>query len=276
MSTVELGGHTLSDPIAVFDAGIGSYSAVAHIQRQFPDQDLLYLADRASFPYGAKTLPELRQTIERTLDFLESLSVAAIVLASNVPSVTVLDEVLVHRGTTLIRVVPPVKEALVAAGDGDVVVLGVHSLVTSAALMDYLGRQVEVGSDRARVHVRDASALVELVESGDFLFDSAHTQRAVTDYLDVLCRELPAATAATLSSTHLPWLQAYIHRARPELTLLDPIESVVAGLTSLTRPGTGTVLGLVTETPEYPASRFTAMLARLGVRIPLMVADIPR
>ncbi len=34
----------------VFDAGIGSYAAISAIQQQPPRQDILYLADRASFP----------------------------------------------------------------------------------------------------------------------------------------------------------------------------------------------------------------------------------
>ena len=38
----------LASPIAVFDAGIGSYAAVEAIRRLLPRQDILYLADRAS------------------------------------------------------------------------------------------------------------------------------------------------------------------------------------------------------------------------------------
>ncbi|WP_280570224.1 hypothetical protein [Chromohalobacter sp. 296-RDG] len=47
--------NTLNHPIAVFDAGIGSYAIVAEIHRQLPNQDIIYLADRASFPYGDKS-----------------------------------------------------------------------------------------------------------------------------------------------------------------------------------------------------------------------------
>ena len=53
-------------PLAVFDAGIGSYSAVAAIRNRYPQQDVIYFADRASFPYGAKSLAELRVIISRT------------------------------------------------------------------------------------------------------------------------------------------------------------------------------------------------------------------
>ncbi len=210
MSAVHLAGHVLTDPIAVFDAGIGSYSAVAHIHRRFPEQDLVCLADRASFPYGLKTLPELRATIERTLDYLAALPVAAVVVASNVPSVTMLDDAIAGRKLPVSGIVPPVREAL-GATDGDVAVLGVRTLVTSAELTGYIAR--EAGPDIGRVHARDASSLVELVESGAFLFAADQTQEAVTAYVDALARELPDLAAITLSSTHLPWLREFFARA---------------------------------------------------------------
>jgi glutamate racemase len=174
MSAVHLAGHVLTDPIAVFDAGIGSYSAVAHIHRRFPEQDLVCLADRASFPYGLKTLPELRATIERTLDYLAALPVAAVVVASNVPSVTMLDDAIAGRKLPVSGIVPPVREAL-GATDGDVAVLGVRTLVASAELTGYIAR--EAGPDIGRVHARDASSLVELVESGAFLFAADQTRK---------------------------------------------------------------------------------------------------
>ncbi|TYL24975.1 Asp/Glu racemase, partial [Streptococcus pyogenes] len=49
----------LSTPIAVFDAGIGSYAIVELIRRRQPRRDILYFADRARFPYGGKGRDEL-------------------------------------------------------------------------------------------------------------------------------------------------------------------------------------------------------------------------
>jgi glutamate racemase len=270
----------LTAPVAVFDAGIGSYAAVDRIHRAFPEQDILYLADRAGFPYGGKSLRELRATIDRTLDFLESMTPAptAIVVASNVPSVTVLDAAAAERRTPVVRVVPPVRAALAEAGEaGEVAVLGVSSLVTSKALHRYLDRETGAGPDRARVRPRDASALVELVESGSFLFNPEGTRRAVTEYVAGLRDEWPAVTVATLSSTHLPWLRPFLEQAAPDLVLLDPGDSVVEDIAPHIRPGRGAVVGLVTETPDYPAGRFRTMLARIGVDIPLVpvVIDSP-
>ncbi len=93
--------------------------------------------------------------------------------------------------------------------------------------------------------------------------------------MDALARELPDLAAITLSSTHLPWLREFFARARPDVALFDPIDKVVEDIAPVTTRGTGTVVGLVTETPDYPAHQFNAMLGRLNIDIPLSVVAVP-
>ncbi|MFI9503241.1 glutamate racemase [Nocardia sp. NPDC052566] len=250
-------------PIAVFDAGLGSYCAVELLHRMLPDRDIVYLADRASFPYGAKSKAELLAAVDGAVSLLAGYEPSAILLASNAPSVTILDEV--RSPVPLFGVRPPVREALAVAGE--VAVLGVQSLVRSAELAAFV--RAEAGAAADRVHAVNASALVELVENGDFLFRREHTTAAVAEFLDDLLGTYPKVAALTLSSTHLPWLRDYFATARPELQLFDPIEGVVEQLRPLSVPGTGTVLGLVTETDRYPAAEFRAMLTRLGITLDL-------
>ncbi|MDR5876031.1 hypothetical protein [Vreelandella gomseomensis] len=76
----------MHQPIAVFDAGIGSYAIVAEIHRRLPKQDIVYFADRASFPYGSKGREELLAVMQRTLRFLERYAPPAIVIASTTSS----------------------------------------------------------------------------------------------------------------------------------------------------------------------------------------------
>lgn len=259
----------LRRPIAVFDAGLGSYSAVALLRRRLPDRDIVYLADRASFPYGAKDRAELLAVVDRAVRFLGTYDPSAILLASNAPSVTILDEL--SGAVPIFGVRPPVRAALAVADE--VAVLGVRSLVHSAELAEFLLAQA--GPALPLVHAVNASALVELVESGDFLFRREHTAAVVGAFLDELLTAHPGIGAITLSSTHLPWLRDYFERARPEVRLFDPIEEVVELVRPLTVPGTGTVLGLVTESPRYPADEFRAMLARLEIDLELESVVIP-
>jgi hypothetical protein len=62
-----IGKVSLKQPIAVFDAGIGSYAIARKIADRFPRQDVLYFADRANFPYGGKTRAELLAAMQSTI-----------------------------------------------------------------------------------------------------------------------------------------------------------------------------------------------------------------
>ncbi|XYD06950.1 hypothetical protein R1A27_17415 [Methylobacterium sp. NMS12] len=224
-------GQILPDlhrPVAVFDCGIGSYAAVAALRALLPSQDILYFADRASFPYGRRGRQELLKILGRTLGYLDTFAPAAILVASNAPSIIVLDELKDSIATPVFGVRPPIHAALAQAGEGDVAILGVRSLIESPELRAYAA--AEAGARAAQVHPIDATALVELVESGAFLFEPERTQATVDALLDDLDARCPSIGAMTLSSTHIPWLRAFIERARPNCALFDPLDEAVVAI----------------------------------------------
>lgn len=261
----------LNRPIAVFDAGIGSYAAVAAIQRLLPHQDILYFADRASFPYGNKSRSELSSILRRTLLLLEGFAPTAVLVASNAPSITVLDELMDVIQPPVFGVRPPIKAALDVAGTRDVAVLGVQSMVQSPELRAFADEEAR---ERSRqVHLINASSLVELVESGAFLFAPKATLDQVGAFLDELDCQYPNLAALTLSSTHLPWLRMFFEEARPSYALFDPLEDAIKAIIPHSVPGTGAVLAMVTEDERYSAADFQQMLKRLGVTLPLHVVQ---
>lgn len=258
-------------PIAVFDAGIGSYAVVAEIHARLPRQDILYLADRASFPYGGKDRAELLATMRRTIRFLEGFAPSAIVIASNAPSIMVLDELRAETATPLSGVTPPLAEALAASRSGRVGIMGVHSMVNSDLLRRFVARHT---AEPEAVALIDASPMVARVEDGSFLFAPEETQAAVSEFVAAIFRDRPAIDVLTLSSTHLPWLRRFFEAARPDCRFLDPAAAIVAGLGAGT-PGEGRIRALVTETPAYDAATFRRMLAQIGVELPLEAVRIP-
>lgn len=165
----------LKKPVAVFDAGIGSYAAVVALQRALPKQDILYFADRASFPYGGKSRSELLAILSKTLKFLDGFDPSAILVASNAPSITVLDELHGIVPVPVFGVRPPIQDALRADRAGDIAVLGVRSMVESPKMPDFVAR--EAGELSARVHLINASPLVELWKVGNFCSSGAARRR---------------------------------------------------------------------------------------------------
>jgi glutamate racemase len=235
-------------------------------------QDVIYLADRASFPYGAKGREQLLSIVRETIGFLETYNPSAIVIASNAPSIMVLNEVRAHCSVPLFGVFPPLKEALAASASSYVGIMGVHSLVESETLKQFVQNH---SIKPEKVALINASPMVDLVENGSFLFSPAETQDAVTHFIGKVFQQHPLIDVLTLSSTHLPWLRPFFETARPGCRFLDPAEDIVAGLGAGTT-GTGTVRGLVTEDESYDLETFRRMLGHIGVDIPLQLVRLPQ
>ena len=256
---------TLHRPVGIFDAGLGSYDLVRRIRAAYPRQDVVYLADRASFPYGAKSEEALLSSVERAALALESLGASSIILASNAPSVTVLEPLRPRVSVPVLGVIPPVRAALAAIShDQTLAVAGASVLAHSDALRQLIS---DAAGDQAhRVHAVAADALIGLVESGAFL-DRAKIRRPIAGFLAALHERSPQVGGLSLSSTHLPWLAAAIAEQAPDLTLFDPADDVVAEFAPLTTRGSGRLVSLATASGSHPIDEFHSMLQRLRLDI---------
>lgn len=254
---------SLTSPVGVFDAGIGSYDLVRRLRQAYPSQDIIYLADRASFPYGGKGETELLDAVTRAAQALVSLGAASIVLASNAPSVTVLDRLRPLVEVPVLGIAPPVREALaMLPADGVLAVAGARVMIESDALRRLIA--AEAGDSAARVAPVVADRLIGLVESGAFL-ERDRVHGPVGEFVAELRRIHPALAGITLSSTHLPWLAPVFAEVAPELALFDPADGVVASFGPLAVPGDGRLVCVATESPEHPFAEFEAMIAALGL-----------
>lgn len=259
----------LNDPVAVFDAGIGSYALVELIRHNQPQRDIIYFADRASFPYGAKSRDQLLSIMRRTIHYLTGLGAPTIVLASNAPSVMVLDALKSEFAVPVYGVAPPVRAALAASRSGKVAVMGVRSMIESEELAGFVRTQTDRPDDVALIN---ASAMVELVENGAFLRQPDETAQKVAAFCDDIAASHPLIDTLTLSSTHLPWLRSFFETARPGWQFLDPADDVIAALPQ-PEGGSGRTVALVTESETYPVAEFRRMLEILQVDLPLTVIN---
>ena len=75
----------LHQPIGVFDSGLGGISVLREIHRLLPAEALIYVADSAHAPYGAKPPDYIRQRSQRVADFLLTQNAKALVVACNTP-----------------------------------------------------------------------------------------------------------------------------------------------------------------------------------------------
>ena len=50
-----------TQPIGIFDSGVGGLSVLRAIRRELPAETLLYLGDQAHVPYGSRPRDQIRE-----------------------------------------------------------------------------------------------------------------------------------------------------------------------------------------------------------------------
>jgi glutamate racemase len=200
--------------IAVFDSGFGSLSIIRSIQKKIK-LEIIYFADQKNFPYGTKSVFDLRKIILSTITKLEKIfEPDLMVIGSNTPSL-LLKDIIKPR---IIGVVPPIKKAVNKTKTNNIAVLVTKSVAESYAFNSYIKKNIP---DRIKVKVINASSLIDLVESGKFIHAKNFCRRIIEKTLLELIMT-NNIDVVTLSSTHLPFLLPILKQIFPNVTFLDP------------------------------------------------------
>jgi len=206
--------------IAVFDSGFGSISIIKEIQKIFKGE-LIYFADQKNFPYGVKSKIELENIIRETTVLLENkFSPELIVMASNTPTL-LLD--FSRISPKIVGVYPPLNDAVKISRTRNVAILGTRSIIQSENITKII-ENCKIPNDVV-VHKIDCSLLVELVESGKFLTDKEYCKNIIKEVLEDLFLD-NLNDVATLSSTHLPFLEPYLRSIFKNVKLIDPVKNI--------------------------------------------------
>jgi glutamate racemase len=257
-----------NNPVAVFDSGIGSLSIIRELKREVPNEDLLYFADRAHFPYGNKSHSQLREIIVNTINYLRRYKPKLVVVASNTPSVQVLDEVRkMITDVPVIGVRPPLREAARLTKKKHIGIMATEGMIRSKELEIQILREVP---QHILVTKFNASPIVELIEQGVHLENERRT-------FDVISRVLGDGVdekmdVITLSSTHLPFVKKYLNALLPTVRFVDPAQIVAKDVRKFLKSyrmakksGTGRLQIMVSDGKR----EFERTVRAMGVREPV-------
>lgn len=215
--------------IAVFDSGLGSLSLIEPI-RKSTRADIIYLADRRSYPYGAMTRSELGRAVKASIGTInEMFDPDVIVVGSNTPSLLA-SKVL---GRRIIGVLPPVRIAASLSKTRKIAVLATRSVTQSQELARHIAQQtIGMRCDVTRI---DASRLVDLAQTAKFVTRRTLCARIIRDTLAQKFKR-NSIDAATLSSTHLPLLLPIFNDVFPDIRFVDPAHNVAKRAAKLAGP----------------------------------------
>lgn len=195
-----------TQPIAVFDSGLGGLSVVRHLRQLLPAESIVYFGDTARVPYGSKSRPTVAKFAAEAAQFLMQFDPKLLVAACNTVSALALDELAAATPVPVVGVVEPgARAAAQRGGRRPIAVIGTEATVNSGAYT----RAIHAVRPDAQVIAQACPLFVPLVEEGR---DSDDPIVALVS--ETYLAPLRAAGAGTvvLGCTHYPLLRDAISR----------------------------------------------------------------
>ncbi|MBW2735066.1 MAG: glutamate racemase [Deltaproteobacteria bacterium] len=194
-----------TQPIGVFDSGLGGLTVVRALQRRLPHEQLVYLGDTARVPYGTKSATTVIRYASQIAQFLLALDVKYLVVACNTASAHALTYLEQTLPIPVLGVVEPGAHAAAGVcGSGQVGVIGTLGTVDSGAYQ----RAIQLMRPDLTIFSQPCPLLVPLAEEG--WLEHPVTSEVVRHYLQELQAHAGNLDTLVLGCTHYPLLRQVI------------------------------------------------------------------
>jgi glutamate racemase len=151
----------MSQPIGIFDSGIGGLSVLKALRAELPNEHFIYVADSGHAPYGER---DDAHVIARSLAiaaYLVAQNVKALVVACNTATAAAIDILrATYPSLPIIGVEPALKPAVAISASKHIAVMATRSTLASARFASLLA----VHADQARFTLLPCDGLAEAIE----------------------------------------------------------------------------------------------------------------
>jgi glutamate racemase len=191
-----------SDPIGVFDSGLGGLTVLRALIDVLPDERMVYFGDTGRFPYGPKPHEDVLKYALEITDVLLEREVKALVVACNSAAAAALDALRERLDVPVMGVIEPgVRAAMAVTRTGRIGVIGTVGTIASGAYQRATPRVSPTGVE-IQLTCAACPGFVEFVEAGDVDSDQVHV---LAERLLAPLREAEIDTLI-LGCTHYPLL----------------------------------------------------------------------
>ncbi len=211
---------TNSNPIGIFDSGVGGLSVLREIKTLLPAENLIYIADQAHVPYGPRSITEIRQFSQAIIEFLCQQDAKMIVVACNTATaaaLTYLRETFPH--ISFVGMEPAVKPAAQQTKTGNVGVLATAATIKSERYADLMHRFAQ----NVTVFEDPCIGLVRAIEAGEI--DTPSTTELLQSILTPM--QTHDVDTFVLGCTHYPFVLPIIKQiVGTAVSIIDPAPAV--------------------------------------------------
>ncbi|MDR2375422.1 MAG: glutamate racemase [Treponema sp.] len=228
-------------PIVFLDSGIGGLPYCRNFVSRNPGEPVVYVADRAYFPYGERDREDLRGILRDLTGLLRAREdPKMLILACNTATVSALPFLREQfPRLPFVGTVPAVKPAVLGSKTRRVGVLGTRRTVDDPYIAELAARY---GGGCSIVPVA-APELVDFVEYRYAGAGAEQRRRAVLPYVERF--RSSGADAVVLGCTHFLFLlEEFREAAAPDIAVYDSVDGITRRVESLLdgegrRAGTG-------------------------------------
>lgn len=216
-----------SQPIGIFDSGIGGLTVANAISKLLPNEQLIYFGDTAHMPYGEKSGDLIRKYAARITDFLlHEKKCKTIVIACNTASAAAY-EVLRDQfkgEIPVINVIDPMIEAVIR--DESISKVGIIATKTTIASGVYQEKFTRRKPD-LKFSAMATPLLASMIEEG--FYNNNISTAVLESYLSK--DELKGIDALVLACTHYPLIKKEISKFyNDKIRIFDSAEVVARKL----------------------------------------------
>jgi glutamate racemase len=201
-----------NQPIIVFDSGIGGMSIYRPLKVAFPEENSIYIADSANFPYGDKSDVWLTSRFEELSRKFSELNPKIVILACNTATTNIITQLRNDLSCPVVGVEPVIKPLSLYSRALALMTSSTASSVSTAKLLKEYGEHVEVFTPKG------LAAAIEY-HNLDHVKKSIHEIKKIVQNKRI--------QAIGLSCTHYPLILEMLQKEMPNIVFIDPAAAVV-------------------------------------------------
>jgi len=208
-----------TQPIGIFDSGLGGLSIWKEIIKRLPQEDTYYLADSKNAPYGVRSKEEIIALSKKNIDYLLNLHCKLIVVACNTATTNAIKELRANYNLPIIGIEPAIKPAALKTKTNVVGILATQGTLSSDLFHQTTNR---FSSDITFIE-QMGTGIVELIEKGET--NSPAMEGLLKKYLDPMLAA--HIDYLVLGCSHYPFLMPLLKKILPpEVHIIDSGEAV--------------------------------------------------
>lgn len=207
-----------TNPIGLFDSGVGGTSIWREIHNILPNENTIYLADSKNAPYGQKSKEEIIELSIKNTEFLLNQNCKMIVVACNTATTNAIKELRAKFNIPFIGIEPAIKPA---ANSTKTQTIGI--LATQGTLNSELFHKAVLDYKDVKIVEQVGHGLVKLIEEGSL--ESDEMKELLKDYLTPMIKA--NIDYLVLGCSHYPYLIPQIKEILPEsVKIIDSGQAV--------------------------------------------------